>query len=125
MVYYALPGLRLRNLFLLAASYYFYMNWEPVYALLLLASTGITYIAALGCARYERKKKAILVLGIAVNLLILFFFKYFNFAAENVAAVMKLFGIGMTIPEFKVLLPVGISFPYLPGIRIYDRCLPW
>ena len=110
MVYYALPGLRLRNLFLLAASYYFYMNWEPVYALLLLASTGITYIAALGCARYEGKKKAILVLGIAVNLLILFFFKYFNFAAENVAAVMKLFGIGMTIPEFKVLLPVGISF---------------
>lgn len=48
IVYFALPTLKLRNLFLLVASYYFYMNWEPVYALLLLASTGITYLAALG-----------------------------------------------------------------------------
>ena len=40
MLYYALPTLRLRNLFLLAASYYFYMNWEPTYALLLLTSTA-------------------------------------------------------------------------------------
>ena len=48
IVYYSLPTLKLRNLFLLVASYYFYMNWEPVYALLLLASTGITYLAALG-----------------------------------------------------------------------------
>ena len=53
IVYYALPTIRLRNLFLLAASYFFYMNWEPVYALLLLASTGITYFAAQGVAKYE------------------------------------------------------------------------
>lgn len=46
-IYFALPNLKLRNLFLLVASYYFYMNWEPVYALLLLASTGITYLAAM------------------------------------------------------------------------------
>ena len=56
IIYYVLPTLRLRNLFLLAASYYFYMNWEPVYALLLLASTGITYFAALGGAKYEKDK---------------------------------------------------------------------
>lgn len=110
IIYYVLPTLRLRNLFLLSASYYFYMNWEPVYALLLLTSTCITFFAALGSVKYERKKKAILVIGIVLNLLILFFFKYFNFAAENVVAVMKLFGIEMIIPDFKVLLPVGISF---------------
>lgn len=34
--YFALPSLKVRNLFLLAASYYFYMNWQPIYALLLL-----------------------------------------------------------------------------------------
>lgn len=33
--YFALPSLKVRNLFLLAASYYFYMNWQPIYALLL------------------------------------------------------------------------------------------
>ena len=110
IIYYALPNLKLRNLFLLVASYYFYMNWEPVYALLLLASTGITYFAALGEVKYENKKKLFLWGGIVLNLLILFFFKYFNFAAENVAVLMGWLGIQMHVPEFKVLLPVGISF---------------
>lgn len=110
IIYYALPKLNWRNLFLLAASYYFYMNWEPVYALLLLASTSITYFAALLAVRYEKNKKLFLILGIVLNLLILFFFKYFNFAAENVVEVMSWMGVRMHVPEFKVLLPVGISF---------------
>lgn len=110
IIYFALPSLRLRNLFLLAASYYFYMNWEPVYALLLLASTCITYIAALGAVKFINKKRLILIIGIVLNLLILFFFKYFNFAAENLAAMMSWVGVSMKVPEFKVLLPVGISF---------------
>lgn len=110
LVYYAIPSLKWRNLFLLLASYYFYMNWEPVYALLLLASTVITFIASLGIDRYESKKKWILALSIIANLSILFFFKYFNWAADNVAFLMDLAGISIHIPEFKVLLPVGISF---------------
>ena len=110
IVYYALPTLRLRNIFLLIASYYFYMNWQPVYALLLLASTSITYLAALGGVKYEKHKTLLLATGIVLNLLILFFFKYFNFAAENVTALMGLLGVKIMIPEFKVLLPVGISF---------------
>lgn len=110
LIYYALPKLKWRNLFLLAASYYFYMNWEPVYALLLLASTCITYFAALGGAKYFKYKTIILTTGIVLNLLILFFFKYFNFAAENIVALMSYFGVRMHVPEFKVLLPVGISF---------------
>ena len=110
IVYFALPTIRLRNLFLLAASYYFYMNWEPVYSLLLIASTGITFFAAQGVAKYKSRKKLLLTVGIVLNLLILFFFKYFNFAAENVTALMELLGVKIYIPEFKVLLPVGISF---------------
>ena len=110
IIYYLLPSLKLRNLFLLVASYYFYMNWEPVYALLLLASTSITYFAALGGARFVENKKLFLWVGIILNLLILFFFKYFNFAAENLVAVMSWLDIQMHVPEFKVLLPVGISF---------------
>lgn len=125
VLYYALPTLRLRNLFLLAASYYFYMNWEPTYALLLLTSTVITYAAAritdqqivnrksvnpkfVNCKFVNRK--SILVSALVLNLLILFFFKYFNFAAENVVTVMSWLGVRMHVPELKVLLPVGISF---------------
>ena len=110
IVYYAIPSLKWRNLFLLVASYYFYMNWEPVYALLLLASTGITYLASIGVEKYESRKKGILFFSIIANLSILFFFKYFNWAADNITSLMQLAGISIHIPEFKVLLPVGISF---------------
>lgn len=112
VIYFALPNLKLRNMFLLVASYYFYMNWEPVYALLLFASTGITYFAAMaiGGGKFQKHKKLLLWTGIILNLLILFFFKYFNFAAENLVAMMGWLGIQMHVPEFKVLLPVGISF---------------
>lgn len=110
ILYYAIPTLKYRNLFLLAASYYFYMNWEPVYALLLLTSTLITYLAALGIGKFEQHKKAFLLGSLVINLGILFFFKYFNWAADNVTVLMNWMGISIHIPEFKVLLPVGISF---------------
>ena len=86
------------------------MNWEPIYARRLLSSTAITYLAAIGGTKYKKQKTFILTIGIILNLLILFFFKYFNFAAENLAAIMEYLGIRMSVPKFKVLLPVGISF---------------
>lgn len=110
IVYYALPTLKLRNLFLLVASYYFYMNWEPVYALLLIASTSITYLSSIGISKYKKYKKAFVILSLVFNLTILFFFKYFNWAAENVTEFLACVGLSIHIPEFKVLLPVGISF---------------
>ena len=39
------------------ASYYFYMNWEPVYAILLLTSTIVTYFAALSIGHFKEKRK--------------------------------------------------------------------
>lgn len=110
IVYYAIPSLKWRNMFLLVASYYFYMNWEPVYALLLLTSTLVTFFAALGINKIKTYKKTFLISSLIINLAILFFFKYFNWAAENVTQIMSWMGIAIRIPEFKVLLPVGISF---------------
>jgi len=64
VIYFCIPAgrVRLRNAFLLLASYYFYMNWEPAYALLLLGSTAITYLCALGMAgcHSSRRRKAFL-----------------------------------------------------------------
>ncbi|MCQ2344431.1 MAG: MBOAT family protein [Paludibacteraceae bacterium] len=110
IIYYLIPSNRWRNLFLLAASYYFYMCWKPVYALLLLSSTAITFAASILMDRYRNRAKLFLVLSLVTNLAILFFFKYYNFAADNIRALMSMAGIAINIPEFKVLLPVGISF---------------
>ena len=114
IIYYAIPThlVKVRNLLLLAASYYFYMNWEPAYALLLLTSTVVTYLAAIGISRsYDRKKKKFyLISSIVLNLAILFLFKYYNFIGSNLQSLFQLMGIGLTIPKFTLLLPVGISF---------------
>ena len=103
---------RARNLWLLLASYYFYMNWEPAYALLLLSSTIITYAASLGIAGSQRTgiRKAWLTGSLVLNLGILFLFKYYNFLVANVASVLSASGLAMELPAFSLLLPVGISF---------------
>lgn len=110
LVYFIIQNNRWRNLFLLAASYYFYMCWEATYALLLLSSTLVTYLAGLLINKFRSYSKLFLTLSIVINLGILFFYKYYAFAAENITAFMDFFGIAIHVPEFKVLLPVGISF---------------
>ena len=113
-LYFCIPAsqVRYRNYLLLVASYYFYMNWEPVYALLLLTSTAVTYVAAIIIHETQdaRRKKLCLIFSIVVNLGILFLFKYYNFAASNVEALLHWSGLGIDIPKFGLLLPVGISF---------------
>lgn len=114
VLYFCIPTtqIKTRNLLLLVASYYFYMNWEPAYALLLLTSTILTYLAAIGIGHFEdrRKKKVCLVSSLVVNLFILFLFKYYNFLAANLETVMQSTGLKLDMPEFSLLLPVGISF---------------
>ncbi len=114
LIYFCIPAsqVKARNLLLLAASYYFYMNWEPAYALLLLTSTVVTYLAALGIAAFEGKgkKRLCLVGSLVLNLAILFLFKYYNFLASNIEYVLQTCGLAMDLPAFGFLLPVGISF---------------
>ena len=90
VVYFLLPK-RVSYLWLLTASYYFYMGWNAKYALLLLLSTAITYISGiviqwLNDNRPEKieAKKWVVVGCIVANLAILFFFKYFNFTIESI-----------------------------------------
>ena len=114
VLYFAIPAglLRARSVLLLVASYYFYMNWEPAYALLLLTSTVVTYLAALGIENFSesRKKKWCLIGSLILNLAILFLFKYFNFLGSNMEAALQASGLAIEIPKFSLLLPVGISF---------------
>ena len=114
LFYFAIPqdNIKTRNGFLLIASYYFYMNWEPAYALLLLTSTFITYMVSIGIGHFQtqRLKKLCLVSSLVLNLAILFLFKYYNFITENVEFLLQSCHLAIDIPKFTLLLPVGISF---------------
>lgn len=110
-LYWLLPA-KHRNVFLLIASYYFYMSWKPAYGLLILFSTVVTYF----CARFlrpedsGRKKKLVLVSSLIINLGILFVFKYANFISSSFNELFATWHIGMEVPLLDLLLPVGISF---------------
>lgn len=108
-IYFVIPK-KARHLWLLVASYYFYMGWNAKYALLIAASTIITYLGGLFIARRKEKKKWCLIGVICINLLILFFFKYYDFALDNINRILSFAGAGMIRRKFDVLLPVGISF---------------
>lgn len=63
--YYAIPNRcqRARNLFLLAVSYLLYLNWVPVYALILLGVTAVTYLSARLLERSDKRRRIVLVGG--------------------------------------------------------------
>ena len=109
--YFLLPH-RFRWMLLLVASYYFYMCWKAEYLLLILGSTIVDYIAAIQMSRQstKAKKKLYLILSLAVNLGLLFGFKYFNFFSDSFRTIFDQFNVLYNVPTFKVLLPVGISF---------------
>ena len=104
---------KFRVFILLAASYYFYISWNPVFIILILLSTLIDYGAGLSLDKTDSKFTRRLVLGVSIcaNLGFLFFFKYFNFALENVNEVMlAVKGSYQPIEAWDIILPVGISF---------------
>lgn len=112
LLYFAISP-KYRWIWLLFASYYFYMSWNAVYGLLLMASTVVTYIVGLLVDKYKdqtKYRKLILAAGLIINLGILAYYKYFVFIAGNINSVLSRIGISLRIPEFDILLPVGISF---------------
>lgn len=110
LIYYLVPH-KARHVWLLVASYYFYMCWNASYALLILFSTVITYASGLLLERGGRKwKKTVVFLCIAINLGVLGYFKYFNFFIESLNALMTQLHFEFTIASLDILLPVGISF---------------
>lgn len=119
MIYFLIPN-KIKYLWLLVASYYFYMCWNAKYALLILFSTVITYISGLLIekvkhqpwdeAKIVKYKKEIVSLSFVLNLVILFYFKYINFALNAVSRALSYFSVQISVPVFDIILPVGISF---------------
>lgn len=112
LAYFALPH-RHRWVLLLGASYYFYGSWRPEYLLLLVASTLVDYVAALGmeASRTPGRRKAWLALSFTGNLGMLAYFKYAGFLADSLQSLLEPLGVRLAdSPALHPLLPVGISF---------------
>lgn len=103
-----LRGHRVRLMFLTVASYVFYAFWDWRFCGLLLLSSATSYVAALAVERTQdqRLRRSWLAASVVLDLLILGFFKYFDFFATSLHALMP----QLLLPLLHVVLPVGISF---------------
>lgn len=106
LAYFTTPA-RYRNIVLVVGSLVFYAVGEPVYIFLMMASILLNYVLAIGISNSKAHGRArlLLAVGLAVDLGLLFFFKYLNFFVENICAVT-----GFRAPTIDVALPLGISF---------------
>ena len=108
-VYLVLKGTRLRLPWLLAASYFFYACFNPLYLILIGYSTLLDYTVVARMAK-SRRRKMWLSVSIFNNIALLGFFKYGGFVTENLNALLSSLNISYAIPDPGFLLPIGISF---------------
>ncbi len=112
LIYFVIPK-KVRYIWLLITSYYFYMCWNAAYSLLLLSSTLVTFAAGLLIEKSKeniRLKKWVVAGSLIINFGILFYYKYAMFAVDSVETVLSKIGITIQPIELDILLPVGISF---------------
>jgi alginate O-acetyltransferase complex protein AlgI len=107
-----------RKLFLLLASWFFYAQWDWRFVALLIASAVLNWGVAALIARSDEagRRKLFVGLGVAANLLILGFFKYYGFFVEQAGELLARFGWERDLPLLEIVLPVGISFFTFQGI---------
>lgn len=97
---------------LLLISYVLYLKWKPIYVLVLLWVTAVTFLTALF---FERKPKpnvdkTIFVLGLILTLAPLAIFKYFDFFNSQLALFLQAIGFSTGLSGLNWVLPLGLSF---------------
>ena len=109
---------RLRNAVLLTASLFFFAWGAPRFVFVLVAGCLVDWLLSLSIANEAKAfrqaspspvAKRLLAVGVGINLLLLGYFKYANFAVDQINALLSLFGLG-ALAWTKVALPIGISF---------------
>jgi len=110
--------LKIQNILLLAASYFFYACWDWRFLFLLLFSTLLDYYTALKIDQTNdlKKRRVWFWMSIIINLGFLGVFKYFNFFAESFTDALSLLGWNANPILINIILPVGISFYTFHGL---------
>lgn len=114
VLYWSLPSqhIKVRNIFILTASYVFYGMWDWRFLTLIFVSSLVDFVVGLQLYKTNRPalRKILLTSSLIVNLGLLGFFKYYGFFAESFIRFLNLFGIQENIHTLNIILPVGISF---------------
>jgi len=105
-------NVKVQNIFLLAASYFFYSWWDWRYLSLILLCTATNYLAGVLLMKTEKQKaRKLILLGCClVSLGVLGVFKYYNFFINTFVNAFSLFGSELHLHTLNLILPVGISF---------------
>lgn len=109
LLYYVVPK-KLKNLFILISGLIFYAWGEPIYVLIMIASTMIDYTAGLLIDKFNSKtaiRRICLIMSLVMNIGLLGVFKYSGFIMQNIDAI---FGTALYDPNHALPLPIGISF---------------
>ena len=121
----------LKKLVLVAASYGFYSVWDWRFCFLLFGSSAGNFLIGLGLAEFAsrpRFRRILLMGGVAVNLLLLCYFKYYNFFAISVVNGFAGLGLAVDVSLVEVTLPIAISFLTFHGISyivdVYRGAVP-
>ena len=98
--------------FMLAASWYFYANWDWRFVALIAGSSLVNQVLGVAISRTDEpgRRKALVTGAVAANLVVLGVFKYYGFFAESVADMLGTVGVESPVPFLRFILPVGISF---------------
>lgn len=101
---------RIRKLFLLAVSYYFYAYWDWRFLSLILFSTFVDYFVGQRLKNCENmaRRRLFLIISLVTNLGLLGCFKYFNFFIESMNIALA--PLRLNLGTLNIILPIGISF---------------
>jgi len=112
LVFWHLTSKTQRYVWLALTGYVFYSFWNYKFCSLMLVSTLVSYLAGLGLLRWRDpvRRRLCVVIPVTLDLALLAFFKYTNFALANVQGVSAWLGGAWTVPALDIVLPVGISF---------------
>jgi len=126
VIYYTIDK-RFQSVFLMLASFVFYLFGTPQYAVLLAATIGVNFYAGKLISRQEEGKgrKAVLTFFVVLNVIVLLGFKYYNFIGETLAPAMAAIGLRFELARW--IAPLGISYYTLMSIdflvSVYKRTL--
>lgn len=109
--YHFFKSKEFRYVWMTVCGYLFYSFWNWKFTFLMLFSTVVSYLAGLGMLSASGpRRRLFLVLPITVDLMLLAFFKYANFALSSFSEATRWLGIPAHVPVLEIVLPVGISF---------------
>lgn len=132
LYWFVFKPLKWQNLMILLASYIFYGWWDWRFLILIALTSICSFCSGLLLERYEGHRKiqqVVSAINIVLNLVILAYFKYYNFFVENLDLLFySLFNYHFDWVTLNIILPVGISFYTFQAlsytIDVYQKKIP-